>query len=120
MGEIISSKHQACLLAEANLKKLGQLVSELSRRIGLLVQGELARKILEAKEKWLAQSDLMQDRIDEYYSKIAKQKKLLDLNSWEYANLQNPAIHKKFSGRLYQKVAAKSKAINSNKSRLAT
>lgn len=121
LEKIIESKKQEVSSAAKKLKDLGQKMAELSRRIGLLVQGELARKILEAKEKWLAQSDLMQERIDEYYSKIEKQKKLLDLNSWEYANLQNPEINKKFSRKagLMQRIASNSKAINSTKSKLA-
>jgi hypothetical protein len=77
------------------------------------VQGELARKILEANERWLAQSDLMEGRIEEYYRRIAKQKKLLELNLWQLKGLQNLRIKKK-----YQNVASESKTMNSTKDKL--
>jgi hypothetical protein len=110
---IIEKKASSVAEAERSLGRVKGKLGELARRIGLLVQGELARKILEANERWLAQSDLMEGRIEEYYRRIDKQKKLLELNLWQLKDLQNPRIKKK-----YQNVASGSKTVNSTKDKL--
>jgi hypothetical protein len=110
---IIGARASSLGEAERSVGRFKGKLGELTRRISLLVHGELARKILEANERWLAQSDLMEGRIEEYYRKIAKQKKLLELNLWQLKDLQNPKIKKK-----YQNVASGAKTVNSTNDKL--
>merc|ERR1712166_1068289 len=68
-----------------DLHKMESIYNILKKRIGSLVNGELARKVLESNQKWMAKLKIMQYRIDRLNKNLEKESKVLGLRSWNYA-----------------------------------
>lgn len=99
LNKIIHRKQIKLKEAFTDLHSMEKRYDILKRRINLLVNGELARKVLESNEKWMAKLSVMQKRIEKFDKNIEKEKKVLDLRSQNYARYTNEQIMKKYSNK---------------------
>lgn len=114
MRKILNDKQIKLKQAYDDLHKMESKYNILKKRIGSLVNGELARKVLESNQKWMAKLKIMQKRIDRLRKNLEKESKVLGLRSWNYARYTNDKIMKKYPSKdKKQKPTAKNtKAMN--------
>jgi len=99
MRKITYEKQIKLKQAFDDLHKMESIYNILKKRIGSLVNGELARKVLESNQKWMAKLKIMQYRIDRLNKNLEKESKVLGLRSWNYARYTNDKIMKKYPSK---------------------
>lgn len=99
MRKIIHEKQIRLKQAFEDLHKMESKYNILKTRIKSLVNGELARKVLESNQKWRAKLKIMQKRINKLTKNLEKESKVLRLRNWNYARYTNDKIMKKYPSK---------------------